>query len=296
MAFALRSGSGEVYYTTDGELASRMTDVGYVLIAQGEAAEQYRAGGPAGPGGPQMVQPGSPADFYGDNISYATPYAASPAVGAGALILGLTGILARLGPLAGTFWQLVKSVVAIPAVGTVLRIPGHVWSILPGPVRSILTGLGFVEGLDMLIDIDGQGPDVGLIPFGPGLPSLFGGQDLVPGLPNEYEQSLFSALGLPMGGSALGGGIVQVWNTNKRHPEDGTWFVRLADGRGAARKKSGVWRIFRYKKPIVIFAGGAEDLRTMLRADRALNAQALRLRRTLDRRAPKPRRAPKKPG
>lgn len=89
---------------------------------------------------------------------------------------------------------------------------------------------------------------------------------------------------LALGDVVQPGQIVRSWTAN------GVPMVRLSDGRMGARKKTGQWKFWRPKRPIVLYAGGASDAKTFLKADKALNRQAKRLRSALDRRAPKPRR------
>lgn len=131
--------------------------------------------------------------------------------------------------------------------GTVKR-----WSELPDWFRQILILLGVQQGIELVLDV---GPDdFGLI-------QLPGTSDL-PGV---------------VGGVQVIGG----WNAN------GVQFYRLADGRMAVRRKNGQIRMWRPKRPIVIYAGGASKLTTLLRGDRALDRQAKRLGKMLQRRAPR---------
>lgn len=76
------------------------------------------------------------------------------------------------------------------------------------------------------------------------------------------------------------GQVVKSWTAN------GTPFVRLADGKMGARKKDGVWKYWRPKKPIVLFAGGSSNLNTLLKADRAADKQLKRLEKAIRRRNP----------
>lgn len=122
------------------------------------------------------------------------------------------------------------------------------WSRLPAWVKAALVVVGVDQGVDLLVD------------EGPGDIGLFGGG-------NE--------IGIP------GVQVVGTWNAN------GTKFYRLSDGRIAVQNKRGRWKIWRPKKPIVIFAGGAGNLRTAVRADKALDKQARSLRKMMDRRAPR---------
>lgn len=134
------------------------------------------------------------------------------------------------------------------------------WSRLPGWIQIALTSIGVAVGTDILIDTDGKGgDDTGIIPFGGGQASPIPGQ-----------------------------AVIGTWTAN------GVKFYRLADGRIAVQNSRGRWKVWRPKKPIVMFAGGAGNLRTFLRADAALNGQAKRLKKALDRRAG-PRRARSRP-
>lgn len=78
--------------------------------------------------------------------------------------------------------------------------------------------------------------------------------------------------------------VVKEWTAN------GTPFVRLQNGIMGARKKTGVWRYWRPKKPIVMYRGGSSDLRTLLRADAAVDRQLKKLAKAIKRREPTPRR------
>jgi hypothetical protein len=79
--------------------------------------------------------------------------------------------------------------------------------------------------------------------------------------------------------------VVGSWEAN------GVRFYRLLDGKIAVQNKRGRWKVWRPKKPIVLYADGASNLKTMLRADRALNKQAKKIAAMLNRRAPRPRKA-----
>jgi len=135
------------------------------------------------------------------------------------------------------------------------------WQAVGGPVwtgfRFVLEGLGIKEGMDIVLDWDsGDGG---------------GGGGNLPVLPVQG--------GLP--------GVVGSWTAN------GVLFYRLSDGRMACQNKVGRWKVWRPKRPIVIMPGGATSLKTLLRADRTLNAQAKQLdamlRRRVGRRQAKPR-------
>lgn len=76
---------------------------------------------------------------------------------------------------------------------------------------------------------------------------------------------------------------------------NGVQFYYVSDGRLAVQNKRGRWKFWRPKKPIVLFATGAKDIRTMVRADKALNKQSKAIAGMLNRRAPRPRRSSSQP-
>jgi len=147
------------------------------------------------------------------------------------------------------------------------------WNNLPLVLRNLLTSLGILEGAEFILDVAGYEIELGL--------PLEGLGTLVPTIPG-----LPPALGGGGGGGLSGPGVLGSWVAN------GITFYRLSDGRLAVQNKHGKWKTWRPKRPIVLYAGGAADLKTLLRADGVLNTQAKRIRKYLDRRAPRPRRAP----
>jgi len=128
------------------------------------------------------------------------------------------------------------------------------WGSIPGWLKNILTGLGLAEGLDILMDSVDDVPGLDIGPFS------FGGSG-----------------GDPVG-NMVNAMTVSTWNAN------GVTFHRLSDGRLAVRNKHGVWKVWRPKKPIVIFASGQTDLKDLLRADNAIDKQAKKMAKTLRRR------------
>jgi len=134
------------------------------------------------------------------------------------------------------------------------------WAMLPMWLRTVLTGIG-LSGVaivvDEIVDLPGGLPGVDII-GGNGTDMPFAHNHVV--------------------GSWIANGVV---------------FYRLTDGKLAVQNKKGRWKVWKPKKPIVLFANGAGNLRTMIRADKALNKQAKDIKRMLDRRGPRPR-APKK--
>ena len=135
---------------------------------------------------------------------------------------------------------------------------------LPWWLRQALTGLGLTG---VTIAVDEALEAAGL----PSLPGSFIGPQIegqtIPGINVAPAQSQ----------------IVGSWVAN------GVRFYRLMDGKLAVQNKRGRWKVWRPKKPIVLYASGASNLKTMLRADKALNKQAKQIAAMLNRRA-RPRR------
>ena len=167
-------------------------------------------------------------------------------------VLSLAWLAARLGTWgAQGVWNVLRPL----ATG-----PGRlIWSRIPGWIQNILVGLGFVTGVDLLIDM-GDG-DTGLVT----LPGSNGNRDMVPAGPGGLS---------PVG-------VVGTWVAN------GVTFYRLVDGRLAVQNSKGRWKVWRPRRPIVLFSNGASNLKDFIRADAALDRQAKRLRKALDRRAPR---------
>ena len=84
------------------------------------------------------------------------------------------------------------------------------------------------------------------------------------------------ATGLP--GSFNTGAVIGTWKAN------GITFYRLSDGRMAVQNLRGRWKVWRPKRPIVIMPGGVGSLKSLLRADAVLTAQATQLDKMLNRR------------
>ena len=170
--------------------------------------------------------------------------------GAGVGQMGLGGPIAVAG-------GLVAARAALRALmGTASRVTAPVWNRLPGWAQTALVAVGITVGSELALDLGGI-DDTGIIP-GFGFPDGGG------------------TLGMVMGIQVVGS-----WHAN------GVTFYRLATGQLAVQNKHGKWKLWRPKKPIVLYASGAGDLSTYLRADKALDKQAKRLRKSLDRRAPR---------
>lgn len=106
-------------------------------------------------------------------------------------------------------------------------------------------------------------------------------------------------VGLSNIGDHIGGGVMDIEGVHLGAHIIGSWmangvkFYRLSDGKIAVKNKKGRWKVWRPKKPIVLFSDGASSLKTMLRADAALTRQAKRIASMLARRAGTRKRAPK---
>jgi hypothetical protein len=74
-------------------------------------------------------------------------------------------------------------------------------------------------------------------------------------------------------------GFTPAWIAN------GVQFYRNEHGLLGVMNHKGRWKQWRPRKPIVLFAGGAKNLKTMLKADRVLKKQARELSAMIERRA-----------
>ena len=172
--------------------------------------------------------------------------------------MSVAAVVARIpiGPVKDAVVKIFQSLGRIsPSIG---------WSRLPDWLRTVLIWLGIPIGHDFFFD---------LAPGGGG-----GDSDMIQLAPTNGLQHI-----------THGANVVGTWEAN------GVVFMRLSDGKLAVRRKNGTVRVWRPKKPIVLYASGAKDLKTMIRADKALDKQARQLAKVLSRRAPKPssRRAPR---
>ena len=135
------------------------------------------------------------------------------------------------------------------------------WAALPGWLKTVLSAAGFT-GVALIVD---GITDIEALPNLPG----FGG-----GGAGDHVMH--------------GAAVVGSWMAND------VTFYRLADGKLAVQNKKGRWKVWKPKRPIVLYAGGAINLKTMLKADKVLNKQAKQIAGMLNRRAPRTRR-PSKP-
>lgn len=145
------------------------------------------------------------------------------------------------------------------------RVTAAHWGALPNWAKSLLVAAGIGIGFTVVQEIPGAG---GGVPF----------IDILPGG------------GGPTPSEILGVSVVGSWTAN------GVRFYRLSDGKLAVQNKQGRWKVWKPKKPIVLYATGAADIPTLLRADGALNRQSKKIDKMLRRRAPKARtKSPAKP-
>lgn len=156
-------------------------------------------------------------------------------------------------------------------MGTATTITRAHWDALPNWARVALATIGFAVAVDIALDV-------------PGVP----GESLVLSLGGDGDQE--PHLPMHMVDGHLGAHIVGSWEAN------GVTFYRLSDGKLAVQNKRGRWKVWRPKKPIVLMPGGANNLRTLLKADRVLNAQAKKIAAMLNRRAPRGKKGPSSQG
>jgi len=183
---------------------------------------------------------------------------------------GLPGVGAAAVPIvaAGAALAAARQLLRL-ALGGTTRITTRVWNQLPGWAQTALAAVGITVGVEMALDaVPGDALGPGLIP-GFGLPD---------------------GAGFPTIGTLTGVQVVGSWRAN------GVTFYRLSDGRFAVQNSKGRWKVWRPKKPIVLYADGASSLKTMLKADTALNKQSKKLAKMLNRRAPRRRSSTKADG
>jgi len=271
MAIVELPGGGGSYDTVTGQLVSYgFAPGGAVPIAEvtREMVAASPFNNPVGKLGGTITLD-DPDDFYNFDASTllggGLPLPIPGAIAISRLIGGLAGMGA-----AATVKTAIGAVRAF--AGTAVAGARVAWSQLPGPVQTAITMFTGAVGLDLLMDSGGD--DVGLIPAGSLLGPLVPDFGFIGGGGGQAELQVTS----------LPSRAISTWVAN------GVTFYRLEDGRLGVINKKGKVKVWRPKKPIVLFAGGAGNLRTMLRADRALDRQAKRIKKMLSRRSPAPRR------
>ncbi len=165
-----------------------------------------------------------------------------------------------------------------------MRSPGAItsatWNMLPTWAKAVLIQGGIGIGSFIAIDAFGGGDDEvspGPVSPSPNLPVVS-----PPGGGGAHVDSFGMHLSSPIVGS---------WNTNPSNPAMGQTFYRLMDGKLAVMNKKGRWKVWKPKKPVVLYSGGTKNLKTLLKADAIITKEAKKLRKMLDRRAPRAKRA-----
>ena len=270
-AFMVTGNSDAVAWATlNSYLRSNPSDLGAVHQAWGINAAERPAGWETGMSfGAQPHFPGESAAeealFYGDleyhPASFSIPGQELVPVGGGEhllpaavapVVITAAALGARFGPV------IARAVVGVLRnFGVRTRIA---WNSLPGWVKAILITLGISEGADLLFD---EGPgDVGLLPSP--IPGV--GEGLVPDFFPFFGGGVEQGTILQIGAKTYM--VVKSWRAN------GVLFARFTDGSQAAQDKDGVWKRWVPKKPIVLFSDGASDLKTAIKASKALGRQA----------------------
>jgi len=184
-------------------------------------------------------------------LAATTPFEGTPSQPAQGLPMGGAAIAAAAGALA--LLPRAGMLTAMRTLATNAGLRGAAfWNWLPGPVKAVLATVG-IAGATIGMDW----------PFGDDDDSGF-----------ELSRGTVDTGDLQ---------YVGTWTAN------GIRFYRLVDGKIAVQRKNGTWKVWRPKKPIVLYSDGADNLKTLLKADRALDRQSKRLRKMLDRRAPRRR-------
>ena len=234
-------------FILDQEKLDILKNAGWTQDQIMEAASDQGAAVPDLIAAPLQQAPAyDPELFYSDGGTISSSAIASPATLMGPVVAVTVTMLTRvLGPFIGrSAWSLLRGIVG---VGT--RFGAAQWARIPSWIKVGLAFLGIQEGMEFVLD----------------------GDDETALVPQASGGSLVLQDGLPAG-------VIGSWTAN------GVTFYRLVDGRLAVQNKRGRWKVWRPKKPIVIFAGGVGDLRTLLRADKAIDAQSKKLDNMLNRR------------
>jgi len=161
------------------------------------------------------------------------------------------------------------------------RLTAAIWNSLPSWGRTALTQVGI--GVGAMIAFSGDIPFV----------TLPGQEAAVTPFIGPPEAPVDIQIGGTLPSPMMGVQVVGSWNTNPSNPSQGVTFYRLSNGWLAVQNKKGRWKTWKPKRPIVLYASGASNLKTMLRADRALNKQAKKIAAMLNRRAPRKKTTPK---
>ena len=245
-----------------------------VLIGQ-DIDESYLASITTG-GATVLTGPSSPGSFYGDDAGPSTPVympgsdplqtgglglSINPAlpVIAGLIVVTLAMLRNSMGWIAGTaVYAFLRTIMAVGG-----RITAGAWSAMPSWVKAGLALVGIEEGAEFILSGDTDlDPGDALGSIVGGLGSLFGGGGGAPSSPTH----------------ALHGGVAKSWKNDMT----GLWGVKYADGWMGAQRKDGTWTVWKPKKPVVIFPGGASDIRDTLRAFKIAGTQIDKVKKASD--------------
>jgi len=219
-----------------------------------------RVGGAGVVNDPIYTDPAAPTNGHRGNIPRAELTQAATVISAALILSRVSGLIRpAFSRFFGGF-----------ARGTVLR-----WNSLPAWVRTTLATLGILEGADIILDI-GEGvtgiplPDPGLLP-GNGI----GGIDLWP-------------FGQPIGnGSTVsipdGSGKERVYQVASAWEANNVWFYRFTSGHLGVINKHGVWKVWKPRKPTVLYSSG-NDLDDVIKADKIIQKATGEIKQVLTRR------------
>lgn len=213
--------------------------------------------------GPMPGEPDDPTSYY-DGIdpvpsppsAPTSPIAEPVGVGVGLTLVTMSALIARFGRAAMAPLIAALRRIGIPIGGTMR------WASIPTVVRVILVSLGITEAVDFVFDTDGEGEDFGLVPLP--IHRLFGDGALSPGETIFINNRTYT--------------VASHWVANS------IIFYRFQSGHQGVRNKHGVWKIWKPKKPIVLYRTGADDLKTLVAADMAIEKQAKKVAKVLTRR------------
>jgi len=194
-------------------------------------------------------------------------------------------------PVAGTALAIAGRALKIILGGGGGRLTSAIWNSLPSFVRTVLIQFGI--GIGALIAFSGDIPFITLP--GQGEPAFDPSQEGGAIIPTGPAVDIQVGTHPDIPGIHLGAHVIGSWNTNPNNPKLGVTFYRLSNGWLAVQNKKGRWKTWKPKRPIVLYANGASNIKTMLRADKALNKQAKAIAAMLNRRAPRKPRALKTP-
>jgi hypothetical protein len=197
-------------------------------------------------------------------------------------------------PVTNLLQWLMRTGVGQRAIGPVLTAArqagtaiGSRWQNVPAGVRGVLRDAGLVSGYEIVIDREPDDLINTYLPYIPGISSGTGGTTAMAPFIGTGTTAL-DVLNVSDDLDSLIGQVFRIGDETKtivkawRAPKfTGVLYLRFMDGSAAVQKKSGVWKLFRYKKPLVMYAGGAKDLRTLLKIDNAVEKQSKKIAKLL---------------